>query len=659
MNDISKAIRYLLTGLRGLAIFLLGVLLIGILLETKDERTQKPIFITLLDNSSSMLNYSDSSEVLSKTKALNAQLKNKFDEKFEFVDLKVGDKINNEGTDFSEAVTNLDAGFDYIYNQYYNDNIGGILFISDGNFNKGKHPMYSAERIPLTPIFSVGVGDTARKVDQLIRNVSSNDIAFLKNQFPVEIDIEATRMQAGTSEVSIWRNGKKLTSENVQLKGGPIDFGHVSLLLDANEIGFVQYTVRLEHKENEVTYENNEWTFYVEVIDGRNKILMLSEAPHPDVAAIKNVIDKDENVEVESMLVSDFKGNLKDYALLIWSNAGMNASNSLNKQIAESKIPVLYLVGNQARQNNVEQLNLGLTIPGRNRTDEAQASVKSSFQLFELDDKTKNRIESFPPLNVPFGGVQSKIGDVLLSQRIGPVVKSDPVFYFGSVSNRKFGVVVGEGLWKWKVNEYAKHKENTAFNELIQKSVQYLTVKRNTDALRINMPRRFTVNDDVTINAEFYNATFERITSPNINFKLVNQDNDEVKYEFAKKAEDYRLVLGKLAAGSYSWEASTSFNGKSYSKQGVFVVEDISLEKLSSSANHGVLKQLAENSNGSFYTLAGIGQLISDIENRKDIVTVSYEESNFVDLIDYKWLFFLVILLLAIEWFIRRRSGSY
>ena len=117
--------------------------------------------------------------------------------------------------------------------------------------------------------------------------------------------------------------------------------------------------------------------------------------------------------------------------------------------------------------------------------------------------------------------------------------------------------------------------------------------------------------------------------------------------------------MGRLKKGKYSWVASTTFDGKKYEKSGVFIVDDISLEALSTHADHNLLKQIAAKTNGKFYSLANAGNLVNDIESRKDIASITYEESSFDDLIDWKWLFFLLILSLAAEWFIRRYSGSY
>lgn len=658
LEEISSWMKRGLIALRSMALFVIGVLLIGLLLESIEHRSEKPVFITLIDNSTSVLNYTDSAEVKEGISSFTKKLEDRYKDKFDIVQFSVGNSFSTEKPTYSDHFTNLNSGFDELFTQYYNQNIGGICFISDGNFNKGSDPRYAAEKITLTPIFTVGMGDTIRKRDQVIRNVAVNDIAFFKNKFPVEVDIQASRVGKTASSVSIFKNGKKIASKAIAYTDGNLDFTHVSLMLEATEIGFVNYVVQVESLDNESSYENNKWSFYVEVIDSRSKVLLLANSPHPDVAAVKNVIERDENVEVSSMLTSEFSGNLEDYALLILHEPGGSGSGSFLQKVKNSKIPVLYLIGNNSNASSIKQLGIGLDMPNGNRSDEVQASLKSGFQLFEVSSDLSSGLEYWPPMTVPFGNIIASQGDVLLTQRIGSVVKKDPILYFTS-GNRKQGAFIGEGLWRWKLMEFARTKGNKGFNELIQKSVQYLVVKKNTDALRVNLPRRFNVNDDVIINAEFYNSSLERITDPTISFVLTDENGDKVDYSFGKGEFDYRLSLGKLPVGKYDWRAKTTFNGKSYEKSGSFVVNDISLENLETSANHNLLQQIAENSNGKFYTLKNINRMLDDIDKRTDIVTVTSDESTFKDIIDYKWLFFLIIVLLGLEWFLRRRIGAY
>ena len=659
VEGLPKWLKWLLTGLRASALFVLGVLLYGILIESSVSKVEKPVMLVLVDNSSSMLNYKDSNTVTNKIVDFKEQLQEKYSDRFDIVHYSVDEEVGTKDFDFSGTVSNLDAGFQHIYNQYYNRNIGGICFFSDGNFNKGNSPQYTAEKIALTPVFTVGVGDTTRKRDQLIRTVSANDIAFYKNQFPIEVAIEASKMGTSSATVELLQEDKVIASESFDYSGESSDFKHVSFLVDANAIGFVNYTVRLKELQGESSLENNSRSIYIEVIDSRSKILMLSQAPHPDVTAIKQVLDQDANSEVSSQLIEDWDGTLKDVELLVWHGAGVQPNAALVSEIKKNNTPVWYLVPVKATNNQISALGIGLRIPNDRRTDNAQGHAATGFQLFETSEKVDQLLEKAPPVTVKYGAVSAEGATTLLGQRIGPVKKKDPIFLFGNTRKSKYAAFLGEGLWRWRLSEYARTKKHDGFEELIQKTAQYLVVKKNNDPFRVNLPKRFTTNDDVIIQAEFYNDAFEPITTPDIQLELKNDENRIIPYTFAKQSRDYSLGLGKLFAGKYTWKATTRFNGKLYTKEGVFIVEDVSLESLSTQANHNLMRLMAEQSSGQFYTLNAASQLLQDIGNRDDIVTISYEETDYSNLIDWKWIFALVALLLTCEWFLRRYFGTY
>ena len=105
--------------------------------------------------------------------------------------------------------------------------------------------------------------------------------------------------------------------------------------------------------------------------------------------------------------------------------------------------------------------------------------------------------------------------------------------------------------------------------------------------------------------------------------------------------------------------ANTTFNGKSYSKSGAFNVEDLLLEDMDNQANHQVLRQIANQTNGKFYSLENSKTMYGDLTERKDLVNMSYAESVFIDLIDWKILFLLILIALVTEWSLRRYFGGY
>ncbi len=49
--ESKKGVKTSLIGLRFFALFLLGLLLFGIIYEQKETKSEKPVFVTLIDNS--------------------------------------------------------------------------------------------------------------------------------------------------------------------------------------------------------------------------------------------------------------------------------------------------------------------------------------------------------------------------------------------------------------------------------------------------------------------------------------------------------------------------------------------------------------------------------------------------------------------------------
>jgi len=658
--ELKLGFQWLLRILRFSSLALIGILLLGIILQSLNYREEKPIFIALIDNSSSMLNYKDSLSVKKNTSDFLAKLKEKFTERFELVVLTVGSEVNSESPKFKENSSALELGFEKINSDYYNRNIGGVAFISDGNYNVGANPSYAAEKISLTPVFTLAVGDTTPKKDQLIRNISVNDIAFLKNDFPVQVDLEAFKIGARSVTISIFQNGQKVGSQTVQYKNGKRDFQQANFVLNATKPGFQTYTVKLEGIENEYTLKNNTRTFYIEVIDARSKVLILGGAPHPDIAALKDVLDENENIESESVLIKDWNKSLDKVNLVIWHEPGSNFDQTTLDAIQSKKIPLFYIIGPNTTNGILSKLNLGITASVGNQTDDNQAFLNPTFSSFEIDDQVSNALTYYPPLKSKFGSLKiNGNAEVLLFQRIGQIRKKEPLLFFQQQNNLRFGVLYGEGLWRWKLNDFVRSGNHDAFKDLWSKVFNYLLVKQQGAGLRVEFQKRFTIDEDVIVNASFYNASLEPITKPLIDMKVTAENGKVYRSQFGVFGSSYKISLGKLKAGRYNWTAKTAYDGKAYTKQGYFVVEDIQIEKSETTANHGVMKQLAKQSNGKFYKLSQYGSLLSAIEKRDDIVNVQYEETAFNDLMDYFSIFLLLFVLLAGEWFLRRYLGSY
>ncbi len=223
----------------------------------------------------------------------------------------------------------------------------------------------------------------------------------------------------------------------------------------------------------------------------------------------------------------------------------------------------------------------------------------------------------------------------------------------------KYGFIYGEGIWKWKLTEFARTKSTTVFDELFSKTGQFLMVKQNTEPFRVTMPKSFAPNENISVNATVLNASLDPVTTSEVHFVLTSEDGKDSKLQFGIAGNNYKLDLGKLPAGKYSWKAYTSINGKYHEKKGEFIIKPLFLEQADNRANHNLLKQLAEKTNGSFHELKNYKSSIQELKNREDFSSASYQETSFNELIEYFLIFLLLVLTLFAEWFLRRYLGSY
>ena len=101
------------------------------------------------------------------------------------------------------------------------------------------------------------------------------------------------------------------------------------------------------------------------------------------------------------------------------------------------------------------------------------------------------------------------------------------------------------------------------------------------------------------------------------------------------------------------------FGDKKLNLSGDFTVAELKAEYTNVVADHGLLFNIANNTGGYMFYPNELDQLAKAIFNKEEIVDVSYVEKDVSALINWKWIFGLIILLLSLEWFMRKRNGAY
>src|SRR5690606_22964107 len=126
----------------------------------------------------------------------------------------------------------------------------------------------------------------------------------------------------------------------------------------------------------------------VEVIDGRQKVLLASATPHPDLATFKQAIELNKHYEVTVALADETeRTDISKYSLvLLYQLPSLNYSAiSLINRLKEQKIAAWYVLGAQSNLQSFNQSQNQLSFTRSNGSlQEVFPYYESNFTSYNL-----------------------------------------------------------------------------------------------------------------------------------------------------------------------------------------------------------------------------------------------------------------------------------
>lgn len=659
-------LKWIMGVIRFVAVTFLAILLLTPFLKSIFTESKLPIVILAQDISQS-IKAEMGEEELGRYQESIQQLSLDLSDKFDLKAYEFG-STTREGLsfDFQDKTTNLSSFFEEVQGIYTNQNVGAIILASDGIYNEGSNPIYTNTRIN-APIYTIALGDTTAQKDIIIKRVFHNKIAYLGDKFIVQIDLSAQNVSGSTTSLTVAKvngaNQQIVHREEIRIDRNDF-FLTQEVVLDAEASGVQRYRISVGAVSDEVSIRNNRRDIFIDVLDARQQILLLAAAPHPDVAALRESITKNENYELTIAYPGeDIEAVSKyDFVILHQLPTYTNEVDPVLDQIQKQKIPHLFVVGTQTnfrKLNKVQDL-LAIQAPGRS-TNEVQATLASNFTAFIVPEPVAQKVPMFPPLIAPFGEfTPTGNAQVLLNQKIGKIETQYPLLVVGETNNLRVGVLAGEGLWKWRLFNFLQNQNHETFDELMGKTIQYLSVKEDKRKFRVNLDKViFSDNENIIFDAELYNDNFELINTPDASLTIRDADGKDYNFTFDKTSNTYRLNAGSFPEGNYEFQAEVIYNGNNFEYSGQFSIEPIQLEVYETTADHRLLALLSDKYGGKMIYPANVGSVQEILESNSRIKPVIYESSKTDLIINLKWIFFILSFLMVMEWFLRRYNGAY
>ena len=647
----------ILFALRLILVTSLLVLLLGPILKLTENIFEQPAYVFVIDNSQSIKETVNTSALLAGLQAVSKSIENKNND-VEWGDLDgIADTIH-----FDKSSSDLASGLRETINRYEGKNLAGVILVSDGIYNDGLSPLYLPLRIP---VYTVGVGDTTERADVALRNVTYNRIVYQGNKFPLRAEVGITGLSDQEIVVSVDQQGK--TVQQQKKNSGTRGFHDFDFQLDAGTQGMQRFEIRVERVTRETNLKNNRASAFVEVVEGKKKILLIAPAPHPDIKALRTVIEKNSNYGLEVHIPGVINANPEflqpgnvDLLIALHSPDQEGRTTALLNTFLKEKSSVLVIVGQKTLLRSLPASGLPVTFDGSGQRDEVQPVLNPSFSDFGFSDGINTGISRYPPVTVPFGKFSYPVtAKVILYQRIGNLVTDRPLLYTVESDQQKIAVLAGDGIWKWKINEYRETEKNIAFDELFSKLIQYLSTRDDRRKFRcFPLQHEFSSDGPVVIESQVYNDLFEPVYGNSVDFELRDEQGKVTPYQYVIGQGNSRYRIGGLKEGVYRYKASTTVKGSKEEVRGEFLVTEQNREAQNLTADFGLLRKLSENTGGKFFKQSEINGL-KDALATTESKSLIHTDETFNPLINLKAVFFILLILVSLEWFLRKYFGSY
>ena len=615
------------------------------------ERLEKPVIIIAQDNSKSIRIAEPKGFDHNKYEADLNGLRTRLEKDYEVKVYSFGDKIGN---DFDFGYTAKQTDFSQLFNTIKTDfadkNVGAVILASDGIVNKGTIPTDDNDN--KSPIYTIALGDTIPKKDLIVADTKYNTMVYLGNQHQLVVNVIGKQAEGENSQLSVVTNDGQRYTVAVNINQ-PDFFKSYTFNLNTLKKGLQKIDISLKSINNEISIQNNKQTVFVEVIDEKENLLIYANAPHPDISALKQAIESKKSYMVTIKYSGEKVDDVSKYDLIILHDVPSNTSNpSFFKQINNK--PQFFILGAAI---NLGAFNANQNLVNASETgglNDVSPQINSNFTGFTISDRLKNDVAEWPILLSPCSNLSLNGGAALIINK----ANNQPLLAFSTNGQFKTAVLAGEGIWRWRLNDFRRHNSFLLFDELINKTIRYLTANQTHHKFWATPAQtKFAENERIMLEAGLFNDALEPVNEPDVRLELKSSKNKKYSFLFSRSNKQYQLDAGFLPIGQYGFRASTEYGGKSYQAIGQFVIEDNVAEYVQTTANHQLLYNLSVQSGGKMIFPPQINSLPALLKNSEFVKTIVHEERVFEGLINLKFIFFLLLALITAEWFLRKRNG--
>lgn len=548
------------------------------------------------------------------------------------------------------------------------------------------------------PVFTVGVGNTARPMDAELTRINIPRRVLVGSRVNIETYVGLSGYQATKVLIGVREDGRAIKTEEFNLRGN--DTQAINLEITPTTPGIHRYTVEITPLDGELTIENNKQDSLVEVVSGPLRLLHVEGEPRWELGKIRESLALNEkNIILVSLqrtgenkfyrqgianqneLATGFpltEEELFSYDGLVLGSveAGFFTADQLRaiEAFVARRGGGLLAIGGRLsfdggkyKGTTIDEL-LPVSLTGGPIDDAAsfspvyKAILTGAGQTHPItrlnDDRGANQKawNELPPISVSQVLSNIKPGaSVLLEARRADGGQVVPLLVQQRYGRGQTLALTTSDTWRWRMRTDSK---NNAHETFWRQMLRYV-VSSTPHQIEIGAEKDvYSMDDTINIVADIRDKHFNpvndanataRVTKPSgtvvdvpLKFTTLNAVNTYAGEFKADELGEHKIELTGTSAGLGTLNAKASI-----------LVSDLNREYYSAAQNSDLLKRIAAETGGKYYTPAEAQLLLDDLVYRQ----TPYSERVTKDLWDMPINFMLIIGLLSGEWFLRKREG--
>lgn len=577
-----------------------------------------------------------------------------------------------------------------------------VVLMTDGQNNAGEVPLEVASQVSQSAIlYTIGFGENEEPIDLAIRSVQNPERVFRSDTLNGKMQISDQLNKGTPLTARIQWNGKTVWEKQLKSEGGlrEIDFSFpLEKVYDeavaqlGQHVNYAVLPMRFECSISsgltEINPDNNRQPMHVSIAAQKSRLLLLDERSRWETRYLKNMFSRDPAWSIDALLANDgeqefsfpksreelFKydlvilGDLPSELLtteqIVWlrefvelSGGGMVVISGARRHVAQAEYaelhkllpvrwpdskPIMIDDASQRQAKRVRLTSEGKTI----------SALQIDATSTEASDLLWDELPTLQFVDV----VESLPGSETLAN--GQAASGN----FPFLVTRRYGAgrvlfCASDETWRWRY-KLADQVHQRFWNQLsrwvmrMPMSVQGEFVSLDSGAAS------YTLGESVTINAQLRDTSRRPASGRSVTAVVSDGTNVVARVPLEEDPHIsgfYSAVLRDLGSGEYrvSIEAA-GFNRDGLDVHTNFsVMEGDNIEMQQIACNETLLKQMAAQTGGEYLPETEFSQLF---EKLRPLSRGRFVESDTLLWQTYWW-FTAAMVMLAIEWWLRKRAG--